>query len=248
MTAGSASAAVNAASPGLPASLPGIVQPASTGSSTPGSSSSSSSVPTSASVPGPVLTLPGEAVVVGEPVPGAPTQQRFVIGEAATVIVDTVNGRLQVVALAPHPGWAIVEFEQDDDGTFELRLESPIDRVRFDAAIVDGVPVATIRPDDDGPSVTTPGMGSGPAATTPGGGSAVTPGVGSAVTTPGSGSTVTTVDDHGGDRDDDDDDRTSSTVVTTPSGGSTVTTIDDHGGDRGPGGGDDDHDDHGGDD
>lgn len=220
VAAGSTSAAVSGAS-SAPLSVVAVApSPGATDTTTPGSSSS---------VPDTLATPPTGVPVVGSIEPGAPAQQRFVVGEAATVVVDTSASVPQAVVIAAHPGWTISRLELGSDGVLEIRFESPNGEVRFDAAVVDGALVATL---DDGDPASPAGTDvSVPVITTPGSGSAVT--------TPSSGSTATTIDD------DDDDDRTSTSVATSPGSGSTATTAggdDDSGDNRGSGnGGDDDN-------
>ena len=198
------------------------------------SSTSSASSITAASTPNSApdaaaSTVPDGTVVVGQPVPNSATQQSFVLGDAATVIVDTANGQLAIVVIAPHPGWNLTRAELRDVEAVEIRLESSNGDVRFEADLINGTVVASMRDDDDGTS-TTIGTGS-------------TISSGSTGSTISSGSTGSTVDDNGDDNGD--DDQTSSTIGTgtTVGTGSTGTTIDDHGGsgNSGSGGSDDDN-------
>ena len=83
--------------------------------------------------------------MVGTPVPGSPTQQAFRLGDAATAVLDTANGQLTVVSVTPHPGWALDRAEQEDSTSVEIRLESATGEVRFEASLVRGVVVVSLR-------------------------------------------------------------------------------------------------------
>ena len=121
-------------------------------------------------------------------VPGSATEWSYVLGEAATVILDPSGAELTVVVIAPHPGWTLERAERGVDGSIEIRLTSASGEVRFEARVADGVIQTSLRTGDDDRR----GEGNDDDTST-------TVGTGStAGTTPGSGSTATTIDDHGG--------------------------------------------------
>ena len=164
-------------------------------------SASSSSSPTAAPVP-----------VSASPVAGSTTQFSYVVGDAATVILDSAGGTLRIVAFAPHPGWFTVRLEQPNATELEIRLESPSDRVRFAADLVNGAIVTELEA-GTGPGDSVPGTGpdnSAPGGSVPGTGpdNSAPDGSGPDNSSPRTSSPGNTVP--GGDDDGDDDDGDSS--------------------------------------
>lgn len=107
--------------------------------------------------PAVVTALPATAVATvpatttaSSPVPGSPTQRVFRLGDAATAILDTADGQLTIVTVTPHPGWTLDRAEQDDPTSVEIRLESANGEVRFEASLVRGIVVVSLRTEGDG--------------------------------------------------------------------------------------------------
>ncbi len=89
-------------------------------------------------------------VGTGATTSGSTTQQTFRLGDAATAILDTAGGVLTIVSVAPYPGWEVDRAEQEDSTSVEIRLRSTAGGdVRFEASLVRGVVVVTVRTDDD---------------------------------------------------------------------------------------------------
>jgi len=122
-------------------------------STTPGTGSTASSAPTA-------------STVVVSPVSGSTTQFSYVVGDAATLVLDSAGGTLRIVTFAPNPGWFTVRLEQPGATGLELRLESAAGRVRFAAALVNGAVVPELQVDAN-PAGSVPGN-SAPAASAPG--------------------------------------------------------------------------------
>ncbi len=114
-------------------------------SSTPNSVSTASSAPASAPV-----------VVVGTPVAGSATQFSYVVGDAATLVLDSAGGTLRVVTFAPHPGWFTIRLDQASPTDFQVLLESTGGQVRFTASVASGSVVTNLE------------VGSGPGNSVPG--------------------------------------------------------------------------------
>jgi len=97
------------------------------------------------------------------------------LGDAATAILDTANGQLTMVTVAPHPGWVVDRAEQDDPTTVEIRLRSANGEVRFEASLVRGVVAVSLETDDDddnsGSGSGSSGSGSGSSSSGSGSGS-----------------------------------------------------------------------------
>ena len=105
---------------------------------------------TQISAPGTPPSIPGtDPAGSSPPVTGSATQQQFRLGDAATAILDTANGQLTIVTVAPHPGWVVDRAEQDDPTTVEIRLRSANGEVRFEASLVRGVVAVSLETDDD---------------------------------------------------------------------------------------------------
>ncbi len=100
-------------------------------------------------VGGPPSTPATDPAGSSPPVSGPTTQQQFRLGDAATAILDTANGLLTIVSVAPHPGWVVDRAEQDDPTTVEIRLRSANGEVRFEASLVRGVVAVSLGTDDD---------------------------------------------------------------------------------------------------
>ncbi len=100
--------------------------------------------------PGTPPSIPGtDPAGSSPPITGSATQQQFRLGDAATAILDTANGQLTMVTVAPHPGWVVDRAEQDDPTTVEIRLRSANGEVRFEASLVRGVVAVSLETDDD---------------------------------------------------------------------------------------------------
>ena len=141
----SATAATTSSTPATSPSTPPASNSTSIAPTLPSTSAStpaSSSTVTVATVPS---SVPNGGTVVGTPLPGSPTQQAFRLGDAATAVLDTANGQLTIVSVAPHPGWALDRAEQEDSTSVEIRLESATGEVRFEASLVRGVVVVSLR-------------------------------------------------------------------------------------------------------
>jgi hypothetical protein len=202
--------------------------------STPGSGSTDSSVSVPASTPASVPLTP-------TPVAGSATQFSVVAGESATIIVDTTNGALRIVAFAPHPGWFTVRLEQASATEMTAQLQTDSTQVTFTARVADGALVAELS--SGGVPSTTPGS---------------TPGTGPDDSAPGTGPDNSGPDNSGPDNSSPDNssstapdnssstapDNSSSTAPdnsssTAPDNNSSTSSPDDDGGNSGPGGGDD---------
>ena len=113
------------------------------------SASSSSTATTSPSANSPASTAaaatPAIVAVSPAPVPGSPTQVAFAAGDAGTLVFDTADGGMRLVAFAPNPGWATVRIDSPSATQLEARLESPSGQVRFVANLVDGAVVAELE-------------------------------------------------------------------------------------------------------
>ena len=144
------------------------------GSTPVSASASSSSSPTT--TPSSVSTASAAPVTVAPtPVPGSATQFSYVVGDAATVVVDSAGGILRVVSFAPNPGWFTIRLEQSSVTALQALLESPGGQVRFGASLADGSVVTSLEvggpgsfvPGSTAPGNTAPGN-SAPDNSTPG--------------------------------------------------------------------------------
>jgi hypothetical protein len=84
--------------------------------------------------------------VSSTPVEGFPTQFSFLVGDAATVVLDSANGTLRIAAFAPHPGWFTVQLAQPTLSELDVILESSGGQLHFIARIVDGAIVTELTP------------------------------------------------------------------------------------------------------
>ena len=175
-------------------STPGSGSTDSSSVSTPGSGSTDSSVSVPASTPASTVPL------TPTPVAGSATQFSVVAGESATIIVDTTNGALRIVAFAPHPGWFTVRLEQASATEMTAQLQTDSTQVTFTARVADGALVAELS--GGGVPSTTPVStpGTGPDGSAPGTGpDNSAPGTGpdgSSTSTPDDGSTGTSSPDN----------------------------------------------------
>ena len=135
------------------------------------SASSSSTATTSPSASSPASTAaaatPAIVAVSPTPVPGSTTQVAYAAGDAATLVFDTADGGMRLVAFAPNPGWVTVRIDSPTATQLEARLESPSGQVRFVANLVDGAVVAELETTAAAPGSSAPGT-SGPDSSAPG--------------------------------------------------------------------------------
>ena len=63
----------------------------------------------------------------------------FNVGEAGSVTVDVIAGRLRLVEAVPGSGWSVTKSEEDaDDNEVEVEFRSSTVAVEFEAQLVDG--------------------------------------------------------------------------------------------------------------
>lgn len=67
------------------------------------------------------------------------TQQAYAIGESGTVVLDTANGALTVVAITPNAGWGVLEHKNTDPLSIEVTFQSATTKVEFKANMLLGV-------------------------------------------------------------------------------------------------------------
>ncbi len=97
------------------------------------STPTSNSTETSSSTPG----TPAAPVVTTVPAPSA-TSRAFQVGDAGTVVVDTVNDRLSLLSATPNPGWQVVKAETNGTLSVEVKFQSATTRVEFHANLMMG--------------------------------------------------------------------------------------------------------------
>lgn len=104
----------------------------------PESQSTVSTTPSvSVSLPNKLESIAGVAVTLAStPVS---TQQQYAVGESGTVVLDTANGVLTIVGIYPNAGWGVLEHENSDALSIEIKFQSATTLVEFKANVLMGV-------------------------------------------------------------------------------------------------------------
>jgi hypothetical protein len=155
LSAGSAAALVNTqildsgpTKSGQSAAVPEQVASTTVPVSAAPSSTVSSTLPTT-TAPTIVVTTPSTVASL------APTGflTTYNVGDAGSVTLDVIDGKLTIVSSAPNAGWQVTKSEQEDDeNKVEVDFQSATVRVEFEATFVNGqiVPEVSSSPVVDG--------------------------------------------------------------------------------------------------
>ncbi len=105
----------------------------------------------------PTTTAPTMIVVTTPSTVASPAPTGFLttynVGDAGSVTLDVIDGKLTLVSSAPNAGWQVSKSEQqDDENKVEVDFQSATVRVEFEATFVDGqiVPEVSSSPVVDG--------------------------------------------------------------------------------------------------
>ncbi len=80
----------------------------------------------------------------------------YSVGDAGTITIDVIGGRLRIVSVDPSPGWTVIEQEEKtDEPRVEVSLSDGTISVEFEADLVDG----RIVPHLDATEITVSGSG-----------------------------------------------------------------------------------------